>query len=130
MALKLHSNFKMTTKPVRVILIGEAEEEFEQLNREVGEEQRKGIPNSENQQLLRSIKRAVELLKENPMFGIQIKKKSIPKKFPVSNLWKVNLTGYWRMLYTIKGEKLEILCFILEICDHKKYDKIFGYKKR
>lgn len=70
----------MTLKPVRVILIGEAEKDFEQLNRVVGKEQRKSIPNSENQQLLRSIRRAVELLKENPMFGIQIKKKSIPKK--------------------------------------------------
>ncbi len=69
----------MTFKPVRVILIGEAEKDFEQLNRVVGKEQRKSIPNSENQQLLRSIRRAVELLKENPMFGIQIKKKSVPK---------------------------------------------------
>ena len=129
MALKLHSNFKITSKPVRVILISEAEEEFEELNRIVGEEQNKGISNSENQQLSRSIKRAVELLKENPMFGIQIKKKLIPKKFPVSNLWKVNLTGYWRMLYTIRGDKLEIVCFILEICDHKRYDRIFGYKE-
>ncbi|MEA1924976.1 MAG: hypothetical protein U9M95_03815 [Candidatus Altiarchaeota archaeon] len=120
----------MTAKPVRVTLIGEAEEEFEQLNKIVGEEQGKGISNSENQQLLRSIKRVVGLLKENPMSGIQIKKKIIPREFPVSNLWKVNLTGYWRMLYTIKGDKLEIVCFILEICDHKKYDKIFGYKKR
>lgn len=120
----------MTTKPVRVILIGEAEEEFEELNRIVGEEQGKGISNSENQQLLRSIKRTSELLKKNPMFGIQIRKKLIPKKIPVSNLWKVNLTGYWRMLYTIRGDKLEIVCFILEICDHKKYDKIFGYRRR
>ena len=52
------------------------------------------------------------------------------KKFPVDNLWKVNLTGYWRMLYTIKGEELEIICFILEICDHKDYNKLFGFKQK
>ena len=40
------------------------------------------------------------------------------------------LTGYWRMLYTIKGDQIEIICFVLDILDHKSYDKIFGYRKR
>ena len=34
------------------------------------------------------------------------------------------------MLYTLKGSEIEILCFILEIVDHKKYDKVFGYRKK
>lgn len=117
-------------KTVRVKVIGEAEEELAEINRLVGEEKARGVENSENQQLLRSIQRSADLLKENPFYGIQIKKKLIPKKFPVDNLWKVNLTGYWRMLYTIKGEDLEIICFVLEICDHERYNKIFGFKKK
>jgi len=100
------------------------------LNKIVGEEKNKGIKNSENQQLLKSIETKVELLKQNPQYGIQIKRNLIPKKFPVDNLWKVNLTGYWRMLYTLKGTQLEVICFVLEILDHKKYNKIFGYKKK
>lgn len=117
-------------KPVRIKLIGDAAEEFERLNAVVGEEERKGIKNSRNQQLFRSIKKSVELLKQNPQYGVQIKRSKIPKKFPVTNLWKVNLTGYWRMIYTIRGSELEIICFVLEILDHKKYSKLFGYRKK
>jgi len=72
----------------------------------------------------------VVLLKQNPQYGIQMKKNLIPKKFPVTNLWKVDLTDYWRMIYTIKGSELDIICFVLEILDHKKYSKLFGYKKK
>ena len=118
------------SRPVIVKLIGNAVEEFERLNEIVEEEKNKGIEKSESQQLLKSIERTVELLKHNPQYGIQIKKSLIPKKFPVDNLWKVNLTGYWRMIYTLKGDKVEVICFVLEILDHKRYNKLFGYRKK
>ncbi len=117
-------------KKVRVQLIGEAEKEFEKLNEAIGKELEKGIKNSQNQQLLKAIKKTTEILKLNPQYGTQIPRKQIPNILPVDNLWKVNLTGYWRLLYTLRGEKLEIICFILEIVDHKKYNKIFGYRKK
>ena len=50
--------------------------------------------------------------------------------YDVDNLWVADLTGYWRMLYTLKGSEIEILCFVLEIVDHERYDKIFGYRKK
>lgn len=34
------------------------------------------------------------------------------------------------MIYTITGDEVKIIAFILEFMDHKKYDKIFGYKKK
>jgi len=117
-------------KRIRIKLIDNAAEEFERLNKTVGEENKKGIKNSRNQQLFRSIKKSVELLKKNPQYGVQIRKSQIPKKLPVSNLWKINLTGYWRMIYTIRGSELEIICFILEILDHKNYNKLFRYRKK
>lgn len=114
-----------------VILKGEAEEEYKRLNETAGEERKNGIINSENQQLLNSIKRTVELIKENPMYGSPISKKLIAKtKLPVNNLFVCKLTGYWRMLYTIVGDRVEIICYVLEICDHKKYDRLFGYRKK
>ena len=65
--------------------------------------------------------------------GIQIQKKQIPKeyvdKYGVSNLWKINLPDYWRMLYTIVGDEIEIVAILLEVMNHKEYDKKFGYKK-
>ena len=104
---------------------------FEYLNKVVGEEQTKGISNSEHQQLLKSIKQKIELIKANPQYGDAVLKALIKKSgYTVDNLWVVDLTGYWRMLYTLKGSQVEILCFVLEILDHKRYDKIFGYRKK
>jgi|SRR3989344_74225 len=118
-------------RPVRVQIVGNAAEEFEHLNKIVGEEQAKGISNSEHQQLLKSIKQKIELVKVNPQYGDSVPKALIKKSgYSVDNLWIVDLTGYWRMLYTLKGTQIEILCFVLEIIDHKRYDKIFGYRKK
>ena len=83
---------------VRLILKGQAKTEFEELNRIVGEQQAKGINNSDEMQLLKAIKQKTELIKENPMYGANIPKKLIPNNLDVSNLFRVELTGYWRML--------------------------------
>ena len=108
---------------VRVRLVGEAAEEFERLSRIVREENEKGITNSEHQQLLKSIKQNAELIKTNPQYGDAVPKNLIKRTgYEIDNLWIVDLTGYWRMLYTLKGSSVEILCFILEIIDHQKYD--------
>lgn len=115
-------------KPVRVILIGEAKESFEELNRIVGEQG--GKKNTPEMQLLRSIKQKSDLIKANPFYGDNIPKRQIPKEYNVTKLWRVELVGYWRMLYTIKGDEIEVICFVLDLLDHKSYDKKFGYKKK
>ena len=118
------------TRPVVVQFINDAANELERLNQVVGEEVKKGTTNSENHQLLKSIQQKIELLKANPTYGAAVPKRLIPKDLPIDNLWVVDLTGYWRMLYTLKGEAVQILCIVLQIVDHKKYDKFFGYKKK
>lgn len=115
---------------VRVILKDQAKEEFEKLNRLVGEQQAKGTSNSEEMQLLKSIKQKVELLKENPMYGDNIPKHLIPRTLDVSNLFCLDLSGYWRMLYSLEGNQVEVVAFVLYLIDHPTYDKLFGYKKR
>jgi len=118
-------------KSVKVQFIGNAADEFETLNKVVGEEQAKGIMNSEHQQLLKSIKQKIELIKTNPQYGDAVPKAIIKKSgYEVDNMWIVDLTGYWRLIYSLQGGAVEILCFVLEIADHKKYDKIFGYRKK
>ena len=117
-------------KEVRVILLDEADIEYKRLNELVGQQIKEGKENTGEIQLLRSIKQKKELIRANPFYGDNIKKKQIPKCYNVQNLWRAELTGYWRMLYTIKGDEVQILCFILDIMDHKKYDKIFGYRKK
>jgi len=56
-------------KPVKVEMIDEAAEEFERLNKVVGEELKKGVKNSKHQQLLNSIKNKIDLIKANPQYG-------------------------------------------------------------
>ena len=48
--------------------------------------------------------------------------------YGVTNLWKINLPDYWRMVYTIVGNELEIISILLEFMDHKEYNKKFGYR--
>ncbi|MBU1321461.1 MAG: hypothetical protein KKF46_03815 [Nanoarchaeota archaeon] len=81
--------------------------------------------------MLRSIKQKRDLIKANPFYGDCIAKKKIPNMhYNVQNLWRVELTGYWRMLYTIKGDEVQIICFVLDILNHNKYNKFFGYRKK
>jgi len=119
-------------KEIRVILSEEADEIFQELNRIVGTEKKKGIESSFHQTILRSIKKGIELLKKNPFAGNQIPKRLIPgkyiKKYDADNIWRIELADRWRLIYTITGNKLEIISFIISIFNHKGYDKIFGYK--
>jgi len=118
-------------KPVKVVITGNALIGFEKLNKLVGEEISRGVTSSHNQTLFNSIKQKIEFLKENPQQGIQIPKNQIPKEYitvyEVNNLWKINLPGAWRMIYTIRGREIDIISLILDILAHKKYEKKFGY---
>ena len=121
-------------KPVRVILLDEADSEYNKLNEVVGQQIKDGEENTEEMRLLRSIKQKIDFVKANPFYGDNISKALIPKEYVVKynakNLWRVELINYWRMLYTIKGDQIEVICFVLEILDHEEYNKKFGYRKK
>ncbi len=132
----------MSEKHVTMKLLGEAKEEYLKLQETVRQEIEKGITTSFHQTLLRSIDSRITLLKANYSYGIQIPRKQIPRsyinKYEVTNLWKVDLSGYWRLIYTLKQPQREqteidiltIWLDVLDIVDHPKYNKIFGYRKR
>jgi hypothetical protein len=114
----------------RILLKGQALEEYNKLKKIVEKEKNKGINSSENQSLLRSIEIKKEWLKDNPLAGDVVKKEEIPKNLNVDNLFKLRLSSFWRMLYTIKRESIEIYCFILVIESHPDYNKRFGKRKK
>ena len=116
-------------KPTRIILLDEADNEYKRLNEIVGQQIKEGKESTEEMQLLRSIKQKIKFIKSNPFYGDNIPKKLIPKEYNVQNLWRVELSHFWRMLYTIKGDVVEVICFIVDILDHDKYNKKFKYKK-
>jgi mRNA-degrading endonuclease RelE of RelBE toxin-antitoxin system len=117
-------------KPVKIILEENAKESFNKLNKNVAEQIKKGIKTSFEIQLLKSIKDKFEILRTNPFYGNQIKKRSIPKKIKESNIWRIELSNFWRMIYTLQGDEIRVTCFVLEIFNHKKYNKLFGYKNK
>ena len=114
----------------KIRLMSQAKEEYENLSNIVEAEKSNGTKSSENQTLLKSIKEKIELLRENPLYGEVVKKKDIPKNMDADNLFKIRLAKFWRMLYTIRRQEIEIFCFILTIEPHSKYDKRFKIKKR
>jgi len=119
-------------KEIKVVLSEEADEVFQELNRIVGEEKMKGVESSFHQTLLRSIERVIDLLKKNPFAGDQVPRRQHPKKYEdkydAENVWRIELANRWRLVYTITGNQIEIITFIMDIFDHKDYDKVFGYK--
>jgi hypothetical protein len=82
--------------------------------------------------MVKIISNGIEKLKYDYRYGEHIKSERIPKeymiKFGVENLWKLNLNSFWRLLYTVKGNEVEVISVILEVLDHKDYDRKFGYK--
>ena len=114
---------------VRVLLKGQAKAQFEELNRIATAQYAEGTTNSEEIRLLKSIRQKAGLIKENRMYGDNIPKKLIPKSFDVSNLFRIELAGYWRMLYSLETNENEIIALVTHILDHLAYDKLFGYKK-
>ncbi len=117
-------------KEIKIALQGEAKISFEELNKIALSQTKEGIKTSFEIKLLKSIKDKFEILKINPFYGDPINKKLIPKKLNVGSLWRIELSNYWRMLYTIRGDDVRIICFILEICNHERYNKLFGYKRK
>lgn len=85
-------------------------------------------------QLLTSINTALRNIKANPYYGDLIPRKYLSKgviqRYGTDKILRVELVGYWRLLYTLIGDEVKIIAFILEFMDHDKYNKIFGYKKK
>ena len=121
-------------KIVRVIFLDEADNEYKNLNQLVGQQIKDGKQSTFEIQLLNSIKQKIGFIKANPFYGDNIPKRLIPQeyriKYSAANLWRVELIHFWRMLYTIKGDQVEIICFVLDIIDHNEYNKKFGYRKK
>lgn len=119
---------------IKVGFIGNAQKEYEELVKIVEHQKQKGIKKSIEQQLLRSIieksKLIVAGINNRRPYGEKIQAKDIPKQLAyVNHLWKVRLTQYWRMLYTIDSQnRPEILAIIIEILDHDRYNKLFKRK--
>ncbi|MFA5860181.1 MAG: hypothetical protein WDA16_00660 [Candidatus Thermoplasmatota archaeon] len=78
-----------------------------------------------------AIRRHVLRLKSDPAgLGERIQTERVPKKFHhYGNLYRLALPEGWRALYTIRVRKdVPPGVRIVFIGDHKRYDRLFGYR--
>ena len=111
-------------REVRVLLKGQARDSYLDLKKR---------DDKEAKTILKSFERIKEILKQNPQFGDPLAKDLIPKSYMqdgITNLYRVELSHFWRMIYTLTGNEIEILVFVLNIFDHKDYDKLLGYRRK
>ena len=77
------------------------------------------------------VDKALDVLKENMFAGQLIEKKKFPKiyiqKYGIANLYKYNLDRSNRLTYTLVADASGIAVVVLEILNHKEYEKRFGY---
>ncbi len=88
----------------------------------------------EERQLAGFLDRAISDLKENPFVGVAVPRRLWPRDyvrhFSIDNLRKYDLPNGWRLIYTLKGSKVEIVSILLEWFAHKEYEKKFNYRVR
>ncbi len=85
----------------------------------------------EDKALHSNLEKAILKITENPYSGTKIPKNLWPKEYlsnyNITNLWKYDLLNGWRLTYTIKGQKIEIVSVIIEWFSHKEYERKFKY---
>ena len=110
----------------RVIGTEEFDAEFEKLKKRACE------GDGESIYLVGLIEKGMEKLKYNYKHGAHISRCKIPneyrEKYNVKSLWKLDLSKFWRMIYTLRGNDVEVISLVIEVLGHKKYDRKFGYK--
>jgi len=113
-------------KETRVTLSPEAEEVYKKLNAEAE-------TNKQSRMILKAINNKRELIKVNVHYGDPVAKNLIPEEYKVkygtTNLFRVELPAFWRMLYTLTNNgDVEVIAFVLDIIDHPTYNDKFGYR--
>jgi hypothetical protein len=113
-------------KPVKVIFSDEAQQVYDYLTEEAKK-------SKVERSILKAIDHKIKLINSNEHYGNPIAKKLIPKDYllkGITNLFRVELPNYWRMIYTLgKGnQEVIIVAIVLDIFDHKDYNKKFGYR--
>jgi len=86
--------------------------------------------------ILNAIKRNFELIKSDPERGDKIKIRRFPAAYVdyygITNLYKLELSNFWRMFYTVVWSDAERRFFIhiIDIIDHREYDRKFKGRGR
>ena len=114
---------------MKVIFSKQAKEVYDYL------QEKSSLTKTENM-ILDAINNKIEMIKINRHYGNHIAKRLIPREYKIryniKNLFRVELPSYWRMLYSLnnRNDQIEIIAFVLDILDHKEYNKKFRYRNK
>lgn len=90
------------------------------------------LSSKEERIMFKAITAKLSLIGASPKYGQAIARRLIPRdyirKYNIDNLYRVELPFFWRMLYTLRDNKIEVIAFVLDIIDHKQYNNKFRYK--
>jgi Txe/YoeB family toxin of Txe-Axe toxin-antitoxin module len=87
---------------------------------------------------LKLLNKAIDKLKYDFKSGQILQKKVYPsaykeysKKYAdeitIDKLWVLKISSDWRVIYTVVGNEVDIISFILDSMNHKKYDRKFNF---
>ena len=84
--------------------------------------------------ITRRIRALKPILLADCLHGEVVKKDRIPKalteQYGLENLFVEDLPSFWRLLYTIVRNRGERYIVVVEIVDHRTYDRSFAGRRR
>lgn len=86
---------------------------------------------SDNDPIKLRVDQVIDEMKQDRNLGDYIKKKPWPDRYvkthEVTNLYRREIGGNHRLIYTIRGRKEDKVYQLLDLLTHKEYDNLFGY---
>lgn len=77
------------------------------------------------------VNQVTDEMKQDRNLGDYIKTKPWPDKYVkthgVTNLYRREIGGNYRLIYTVRGRKEDKVYQLLDLLTHKEYDRLFGY---
>ncbi len=116
-------------KVVKVVLSPDAENTLKEL-------ESFATKRKQERTLVNGFYKKIEMVKYDVHYGDSVEKDRIPLeyriKYNATNLFRVEIPGFWRFTYTLKNgvTEDETVVLVLDIMDHEQYDRIFHYRKR
>jgi len=88
-----------------------------------------GSPDPASRSIARRVRSLRSILLADCLHGEVVKKDRIPKalkdRYGLENLFVEDLPSFWRLLYAIVRDRGERYIAVVEIADHKAYDRWF-----
>jgi hypothetical protein len=84
----------------------------------------------------KALRRKAQEVAADPQLGTFVAMTRVPRSTrqkwerrvgPVQNLYKLDLPGAWRALYTIGSDGPLRVVLVLEVLRHKEYERVLGY---